>query len=81
MLQTPNSRTARASVVRMASSLWIWHTIMKNPCAPNKYIKYKVYHFAAPVCNICIGRPVYVPQGSQLIFSQPASVLIGEAQP
>jgi hypothetical protein len=32
MLHTPNSRTARASVVRMASSLWIWHTIMKNPC-------------------------------------------------
>jgi hypothetical protein len=57
------------------------HDHEKSLPAPNKYIKYKVYHFAAPVCNICIGRPVYVPQGSQLIFSQPASVLIGEAQP
>ena len=83
MLQRPNSRTARASVVRMASSLWIWHTIMKIPaCA--ELPSTQVYSVSLRcTCLQHLYRPFRMrhPKLSNQSFRSPASVLIGEAQP
>jgi hypothetical protein len=56
MLQKPNSRTTRTSVVRMASSLWA--LTLKDPSLRASALGYLrlVYHSKVVICNICITR-------------------------